>query len=114
MFVTKKKYQRALEKIEHLEHSLAEAQNLKFVFEKITDKVSENSDFISVVGSWATSAGDLILPDDVPRYVEDYFGGKVIKQEATPVTILDKNGKATYSQTAQKPDKDKRYKLVQE
>jgi hypothetical protein len=46
--------------------------------------------------------------------VTDYFGGKVIKQEATPVTILDETGKATYGLTKKPADKGKKFLLVRE
>ena len=110
MFVRNSTHKQALNKIEHLEKSLAEAQNLKFVFEALVDKAVTMDDSLSIcMGSF--SAGELILPDDVPRYVDDYYGGRVIKQEATPVTILDEKGKATYGMTAKRPDKNKKYIL---
>lgn len=56
---------------------------------------------------------EITLPDNVPVYVEDVLGGKVIKQEATPVTILDEKGKATYGYTKDKADKGRAYKLIQ-
>lgn len=121
MFVSKKKYQSALDQIEHLETSLAQAQNLKFVFERITERLeSDDIRYHDLDGS-AFGAGvsmdditELIKSDeDIAVYVSDHFGGKVIKQQATPVTVLDAEGKATYAHTAEKPDKGRSYKLVQ-
>lgn len=111
MFVSKHKYQKALDKIEHLEKSLAEAQNLKFVFETLTDVTRNNSDFISSLdGTLSASSVMDSLDDSVAIYVDDYYGGKVIKQEATPLTVLDKNGKATYHYTAKPPKKGHKYR----
>ena len=118
MFVLKSTYNKALEKIEELKIELDGASNfnkwherLDKVFDRLVDK-QENC-FSLGDTSWCTAAGELVLPDHVPVYVDDYFGGKVIKQEATPVTILDENGKATYALTANKPTKGKAYLLVQ-
>ena len=55
---------------------------------------------------------DMSLSDDVAVYVPDYFGGKVIKQEATKLVELDEEGNTTYHLTAQKPDKGHSYKLI--
>jgi hypothetical protein len=69
--------------------------------------------------SFLTSSGggvywdnNTLLGDHVAVYVDDYFGGKVIKQEATKVVIIDKNGKTTEAFSKQKPDKGYSYKLV--
>lgn len=85
---------------------------------KLLDKITDKNDYLtannfSAVTMSAGGGYELSLPDNVPVYVEDYFGGKVIKQEATPVTILDEKGKATYGLTKQAPDKGKIYKLVE-
>jgi hypothetical protein len=50
------------------------------------------------------------LDDTVARFVPDVLlGGQVIKQEGTPVTILDENGKATYGLTKKKPTDKQRF-----
>ena len=96
-----------------LMNSLAFRDDVVEILDRITKK--ETSPFITADSAGEYCSFDVMaaLDHSVPRYVEDYFGGKVIKQESTPVTILDENGKATYSQTAQKPSKDKSYRLVQ-
>lgn len=57
---------------------------------------------------------ELSLPDDVLRYVPDFFGGQVVKQEATRVVKLDKSGNATYHFTKKEPNKGFSYLLVRE
>jgi len=64
------------------------------------------------IGWFNFANGGLSLPDNVAEYVDDYYGGKVIKQEATKVVILDENGNATYSQTKRKPKKGKKFIVV--
>jgi hypothetical protein len=81
---------------------------------KILEKLTEsNLTFKSFIASnCVIGSCELKLPDNVPVYVDDYFGGRVIKQEAMPVTILDENGKATYGLTKRQPDKGKSYILI--
>lgn len=118
MFITTKKHEAIVrdlkEDLKYLEIELTEARDLKKVLATLAaDRKSYlTSDNLSCISASA-SGYELTLPATVPVYVEDYFGGKVIKQEATPVTILDAKGKATYSQTAKKPKKGMNYILVQ-
>lgn len=103
-----KQYQEA---IEDLKESLNRKDLIVEILDRITNK--EKSPFLTGDMGYVTSSGVMShLDNTIPRYVDDYFGGKVIKQEATPVTILDADGKATYSQTAQKPDKGRKFVLV--
>ena len=118
LWITKYRHNKITEQyqkqIDDLREALNRRDDIVEILDRLTDK--EKSPYLSVdaCGDWATSSNVMnALDDSVPRYVEDYFGGKVIKQESTPVTILDEQGKATYSQTAQKPDENKTYKLVQ-
>ena len=106
--------------IKTLEENINRKEAFEDICERLTtvvEKIHPNSfSDISGYGGWATASDINImagLDDTVPVYVDDYFGGKVIKQEATPVTILDENGKATYALTAKKPTKGKAYLLVQ-
>ena len=95
--------------ITDLKEALNRKDLLIAIVEKLTDKVNNfgvTRDLEAVSASIARK-----LDDSVAVYVDDYFGGKVIKQEATPVTILDIHGKATYGLTAQKADKGKNYIL---
>jgi hypothetical protein len=116
LWITKYRHNKIVANYEKHVEDLREALNRKEIFEiilnKLVDKSNSFGDSLSVMNG-CLSGGELILPNDVPRYVEDYFGGKVIKQEATPVIILDKKGKATYGMTAKSPDKGRLYKLVQ-
>lgn len=60
--------------------------------------------------------GGVDFNKDVAVYIDDYFGGKVIKQESIKVVILDKEGNATCARTAQKNKKkgsQRNYVLVE-
>lgn len=119
MFISKKKHDAIVadlkEDIDYLEKRLVKATDLKEVLTTlVADRknylIGDSLSFVDCVsGSY-----ELNLPDTVPVYVDDIFGGKVIKQEATPVTKLDKKGKATYGYTKTKPSKGKEYLLIQE
>lgn len=92
--------------IEHLRAS----SDVKQILEKL---VKDNDITMSFVSSaWAN--GEMVFPDDVPRYVEDLFGGKVIKQEANKAIRITKDGTVTTGLTASSPDKGYSYKLVRE
>lgn len=84
--------------------------NRKEKFEEITEKLTDIADrltdkFDGVIASidGCIAEGNLILPNDVARYVDDYYGGQVLKQEATKLVVIDKDGNATYHWTAKKP-----------
>jgi len=108
------------EKIENLKAQLAQATDFKMHLRTLIELsdalVKTRNDYLTKgyldnVISWASGSAQIKLSDDVAVYVDDYFGGRVIKQEATSVTILDKKGKATYGLTARKADKGKDYIL---
>ncbi len=110
--MTKYKHNKIVEEYRGAIKDLREALWRKEKIEEICDKLADKTeDLSSQMGHYASMDIMDSLDDTVPRYVEDYFGGKVIKQEATPVTILDANGKATYGLTAKKPEKGKTWIL---
>jgi hypothetical protein len=115
-WITKYKHNKITEAYQRQIDDLREALNRKESFEKIMDKVVDKTNSLTVDFASCVGTADLMmhLDDSVPRYVEDYFGGKVIKQEATKVTILDENGKATYALTKKPADKGKKFLLVRE
>ena len=98
------------EQIALLVMQLREAKDLKDILTAVVRKTETlaTKDFVAANFEYL----NVSLPDNYLHYVDDYFGGKVIKQEATDVTILDEKGKATYGVTRQKADKGKKYKLV--
>lgn len=126
-WITKYRHNKIVDHYQKTIDDLREALWRKEKFEKITEKLvditakinpkafnQDGSYSLTGDGGWITAGSiDVMasLDDSVPRYVEDYFGGRCIKQEAYPVTILDENGKATYALTATKPDKNKRFIL---
>jgi hypothetical protein len=113
IWITKYRHNKIVAGYEKYVEDLREALNRKEGFEKILDKLTDKMvDFGDTSIKWVSGSDIMInLDDTVPRYVDDYFGGKIIKQESTPVTILDRNGKATYGVTARKPKKGKNFIL---
>jgi len=95
-----------------------EARDLKEILEKLTKKSEITGDLVSGFGLVSNNYSDggpilSIDEDKIPVYVNDYFGGKYIKQESTKLVELDPTGKATYHFTEQKADKGFSYKLIQ-
>lgn len=115
LWITKYRHNKIIARYEDNIKDLREALWRKEKFEEILGKLTDKANVFGDASMTWVSGGDVMacLDDSVPRYVEDVLGGKVIKQEATPVTILDENGKATYGYTKQKADKGRTYKLVQ-
>lgn len=118
LWITKYRHNKIVEEYKEAlaisRENLNRKEKFEEILEKLTDKVVDG-DLISTANTdWITSSGELSLPDNVPVYVDDYYGGKVIKQEATPLTVLDKNGKATYHYTAKPPTKGYNYRFHQE
>lgn len=115
-WITKYKHNKITDAYQKQIEDLREALNRKDLLTKIVDKLADKSNFFGDASMSYVTGGDIMmhLDDSVPRYVEDYFGGKVIKQEATPVTILDEKGKATYALTKKPADKGKKFLLVRE
>jgi hypothetical protein len=95
--------------IDDLREALWRKKKLEEICEKLTDKVGAMEATIDI-GCGQTSVMDQ-LDDSIPQYVDDYFGGRVIKQEATSVTILDSKGHAKYGLTKKKPKKGEKYIL---
>lgn len=137
MWISKKEYNLYQQKALALEKENAALKSMletKNIWEKAYNKAVTNEDllltllgknkkeaesYFTVSGGTITGATNIMGVDfdkDVAVYVNDYFGGKVIKQESIKVVILDKDGKATYSQTARtnkKSDFQRNYVLVE-
>ena len=79
------------------------------LLERLVDKAASFSTFAA--GSLNIS-GELILPDNVPVYVDDHFGGKVLKQEATKVIEISAEGVIKTGLTKRKADDGYGYVLV--
>lgn len=131
MFISKKKHKEIIitcmkdqanevaeykKRILALEDALKEAKDFKDLFNKVAIKFNDcimvndvNNCFVSIENGF-----ELKLPENVPVYVEDMLGGKVIRQESIPVTKLDKKGKATYGYTKAEPTKGREYLLIQD
>lgn len=130
MWISKKEYESLcvdMVKREQLEKEnavLKQALDAKKIWEKayergvaneellleLLGRVKKNQDSCITV-SGGSIAGSLNIngvdfDKDVAVYIDDYFGGKVIKQESIKVVILDEEGNATYARTSQKNKKD--------
>ena len=114
LWITKYRHNKIVEEykeaIKDLKASLNRRNDIVALIDKVADVARSNKEFITSLDG-CISGSELNIPTDVARYIDDYYGGKVIKQEATLVTILDENGRATYAHTAKKPSKGKKYIL---
>jgi hypothetical protein len=120
MFITKKHHDRIVadlktslknseDWVEEMRKQRDAAQKLAGVLEKLADKAQKFDTFAS--GS-LNFKSELSLPDNVPVYVDDYFGGKVIKQEATKVIEISADGDIKTGVTKCKADNGYGYVLV--
>jgi hypothetical protein len=105
------KYYKA--EIKELEERLKKAENLELILQKLYPLTTFNG-CISFTDSGGYMKGELILPDNVLQYVDDLFGGKVIKQEGVRAIKIEKDGTIKTGLTKQKADDGRLYKLVQE
>ena len=130
MFITEKEHLRVKTELEkrneelhqkllEREKELGEARDMRGLLKAIIERTGlppmEGKFSILTTngyGGISLSNASVMLSDSVAQYVDDYYGGKVIKQEATPVTILDSQGKATYALTRRPADKGRNYLLV--
>ena len=111
-----KEYQDALDV---QKENINRKEKFEEICEKLTDIVGKidvraYENIVSSGQGFATTVDlDVMakLDDSVAQYVDDYFGGKVIKQEATKLIVIDEKGKATYHHTKKRPNKGKVYKL---
>lgn len=111
--ITTKKHNQIIKKYQDKIKELESKIELKSLLEKMIEKISIITDKYDSI-RFVDCNGELTLPDNVLQYVDDYFGGKVIKQEATKLVVLDVNGNATYHKTKKPVDKNRKYKLLQE
>lgn len=85
------------------------AMQLGEVLQKLTGKVELSCKAFSGIhisgGSLACEAiNGIQIGENLAQYVDDFFGGKVIKQEATKVIQISKDGEVSTGLTRQKPD----------
>jgi hypothetical protein len=102
------KYYKA--EIKDLEERLKKAENLETILTKFYSIFTSSGQILKM----DYMSGELILPDDILRYVDDLFGGKVIKQEGVKAIKIEKDGTIKTGLTKQKADEGRIYKLVQE
>ena len=120
MFITKKRHAKivadlmaelknANDWIEELNRQRDAAQKLAGVLDKLADKSASFSTFAA--GSLNVS-GELIMPDNIARFVPDHFGGQVLIQQATKVIEIAPSGDIKTGVTKRKPDAGCSYVLV--
>jgi len=120
MFITKKLHNKivadlkaelknANERLEETRKQRDAAQKLAGVLDKLADKAAGWTEFSN--GS-VNFVHKLILPDNVPVYVDDHFGGKVIKQEVTKVIEISAEGVIKTGLTKRTADDGTSYVLV--
>lgn len=142
MFILKSKYKEISNKLEYktksvqelveknikLENELKEAKDLKELLTKIVERTGipafkpeggKTGGYLYVTdygygAVTGTFHNETNLPDSVLQYVDDIFGGKVIKQEAHIGIKVSKDGKVTTGLTKKKKDKGYNYTLVRE
>lgn len=115
MFITKKRHDiinQYKDQIKTLEKELQEAKNLSNILEKLADKTET---FTVKGANWITTADamkSVYADPNIPRYVDDILGGKVIEQEGTKCIVIEQSGKVKTGLTKDKADKDYTYKLI--
>ena len=120
MFITKKRHDRIVAElraslknsedlVEEMRKQRDAAQELQGVLEKLADRAQN---FVTFASNSLNFNSELILPDNVPVYVDDHFGGKVIKQEATKVIEISADGDIKTGLTKRKADDGYGYVLV--
>ena len=114
-FITKYRHnklvQRYVDQTEEYRQALYRKDKMVEIVDLLATRTAELTDCYTSLQHEGGSADVIDLLDDtVARFVPDVLlGGQVIKQEGTPVTILDENGKATYGLTKEKPTNKQRF-----
>ena len=115
-FITKSRHnkivQRYADQTEEYRQALYRKDKMvEIVVDRLATRTAElTNSFANISTSIGPSDVMDNLDDTVARFVPDVLlGGQVIKQEGTPVTILDENGKATYGLTKKKPTNKQRF-----
>lgn len=115
MWISKKEYESlycSMVKAEQLEKEnayLKEKTDLVKLLERFERKdESLDTGKFSITGGSISGSVSIMGVDfdkDVAVYIDDYFGGKVIKQESIKVIAIDKDGNVTYGRTDRKNKK---------
>ena len=101
--------------IKDLKERLSKAETLERVLDKIWSTVECSS--ITLNGKFPDVSSlniDKINGGEPAIYVDDYYGGKVIKQEATKLIIIRNDGTIIEGYTKKEPDKGHSHKIVRE
>ena len=112
MFITKKKHtalvaalheqiQESKETVAQLREQLRQARNLDAILNKLGTFYTDAN---SVLRFSASGGATFTLPESVAQYVPDFFGGIVLKQEATKVIEISPDGDVKTGLTKRAPD----------
>ena len=128
MFITKKKHNAivaslhaelkdARERTQEMKRQRDSAQELSSILAKLSDKATTFTACISGLnisgGSLACeSINGIKIGDNIAQYVDDHFGGMVIKQEATKVIEIAPDGSITTGLTKRPADAGFSYILL--
>jgi len=96
--------------VAQLKAELQQARDLKEILEKMALASNTHGTLLSS-GCFNTITGGLNFPDNIPQYVDDFYGGKVIRQEATKVIHISRDGDVTTGMTKRQPDEHFTYIL---
>lgn len=106
-----------IQEVNKLRVDLHRANDLKDILNQLAQRVQSETKINGGIGLNITG-GDHVynieLGDHVPVYVDDLFGGKVIKQEANKAIKIDKHGNVKTGLTKQKVDTGYNYRLERE
>lgn len=123
MFIRKKNHDlivgRLERQIDDLKYGLEKANNLESVLEILAEKTGvpkpEKSGLLMATDSGGVSwinGDDLSIPENYAELVEDYFGGKIIRQTANMLIEIDQKGVVSRHFTNKTPDKGYSYVLI--
>jgi hypothetical protein len=112
--ITNKKHNKLVEEIKkYYEGRITELQERALRAERLETLLNKFSGMFGAESlQWNISSMKLNLGDDVLVYVDDLFGGKVIKQEAVKAIKIEKDGTVKTGLTKSKADKGYDYKLL--
>lgn len=102
-------YRARIEKMEARHYDeLKQARDLNELLGKFASGLAVGGGIVS----WNDLRSGTSFPDNIPQYVYDFFGGKVIKQEATKVVEIAADGAVRTGLSKQPADAGYEYKLI--
>lgn len=115
MWISKREYEGlciAMVRAEQLEKENKWLQEKSYIVSLLKSHNKSISSLLTISDAHFMN-GHIVFPDNVPQYVDDIFGGRVIKQEAFKGIVIDKDGNVKTGLTKLPPDIGYSYKLEQ-